>query len=262
MQQPSLILASLVLGTVAWVPLPAWAGFSLGAGVEQYRWQETFPSGAAADREQGARYALFLRDELPLDQRLSVVLRSKLYSGHPGYAGQTQVGVPISAATDSLGLDNALLGVFHATLLHRPVDYSAGVGYDLWRRDIRNPAGGDQVEDWAVTYARAGIELFEHRHRGWHGGADLTYVLHVSENLHLTELGGDANPGLSPGGALGYGLNAGYRFDRHWDLAGYWRHRSFSRSPAVQASFSGTPATVYQPKSVNDLYGVALAYRF
>ena len=255
-------MALLTLGLAALTPLPTYAAVSIGAGIEQYRWQETFPSGASADREQGSRYALFLGDEIPLGERLSVVLRSKLALGHPGYTGQTQAGMPVVASTDSLGLNNTLLGVFHATLLHHPADYSVGLGYDFWQRDIHNPAGGDQTEDWLVEYVQAGTEIHQHRNRGWHGGVVLTYPLRITENIHLAALGGDSNPPLSPGRELGYGLDAGYRFTRHWDISGYWQHRSYAKSPGVAVSFSGVPATVYQPRSVNDLYGLALAYRF
>lgn len=259
MQKMPRALAALLLAT--FTPLPAFAAVQLGLGVEQYRWQESFRSGAAADHEAGERNTLSLRDEIPVSSHLSVALSSTLAVGHPAYTGQTQAGVPISLSTTNIGLNSALLGVWHGALVHRPADYVLGLGYNLWDRDLHNPVGGDQLETWKVIYARAGLEVFQHRAFGWHAGADLIYPLRVTEDIHLTALGGNANPALSPGRTVGYRLTLGYRF-RHWDLSGSWQHQAYSRSAPMAVSFSGMPATVYQPRSVNDLYGVALAYRF
>ena len=258
MRSPGALAALLVASLT---PLPTCAAVRVGLGIEQYRWQETFPSGAAADREAGARETLFLRDSVVLSPHLSVALASKLAFGHPAYTGQTQAGVPISLSTTNVGIDSALLGVWHGAFLGQVADYALGLGYNLWDRDLHNPAGGDQLETWKVIYARAGLEVFQHRQSGWHAGADLIYPLRVTEDIHLTALGGDANPALSPGRTVGYRLTLGYRF-RHWDLSGSWQHQAYSRSAPMAVSFSGMPATVYQPRSVNDLYGVALAYRF
>ena len=258
--RPSGALAALLVATLT--PLPALAAVRVGVGVEQYRWQETFPSGAGADHEAGARETLFLRDTVALSPHLSMALSSRLAFGHPAYTGQTQAGIPIALSTTNVGLDSALLGVWHGAFLGRPADYALGLGYNVWDRSLHNPAAGTQLETWAVLYARAGFEVFQHRRAGWHAGADLIYPLRVTENLHLTALGGDANPALSPGRTVGYRLVGGYRFARHWDLSGYWQYQAYSRSGSRAVSFSGMSATVYQPRSVEDLYGLALAYHF
>ena len=253
-------LAALLAASLT--PLPACAAIRVGLGVEQYRWQETFPSGAVADREAGARETLFVRDSVDLSRHLSVALSSKLALGHPAYNGQTQAGTPISLATTNVGIDSALLGVWHGTFLGQAADYALGLGYNVWDRDLHNPVEGDQLKTWAVVYARAGMEVFQRRRSGWHAGAALIYPLRVTENVHLAALGGDTNPALSPGRSLGYRLAGGYRFARHWDLSGYWQYQAYARSSGVAVSFSGTPATVYQPRSVEALYGLDLAYRF
>jgi hypothetical protein len=139
------------------------------------------------------------------------------------------------------------------------VDAMASIGADVWRRQLSS----DQMEDWAVFYARFGAELGPSAGKpGWIGSAGLKYPFYVYENANLTDVGFDQNPTLRPGGKWSGYASFGYRFGGHWSVVGFYDSYRFQQSPTVQVTSGNTVFYVYQPKSSLDVFGVTVQYSF
>ncbi|MDE3021378.1 MAG: hypothetical protein KGI54_05915 [Pseudomonadota bacterium] len=241
----------------------AHASWKVGSGVEQFNWHEYASNGSLLDKEQGARYDLFASYLQNGNEGLLFGWHGKFYTGDPTYNGATQLGVPYNSDSQYNGLNNELLAVYRTRLDSKRVDWTTGLGYDMWRRGTRNTLlGMTQNEDWNVVYAKFGGEIYQHAHSGWHGGGGVRYTLYTSENSHFDALGASSNPSLSPGKSYGYDVNGGYRINRHWDFTAYYSYTRFTQSSPVSLSFGGLAASAFQPLSVQKDIGANISYQF
>ena len=121
----------------------------------------------------------------------------------------------------------------------------------------------DQMEDWGVVYARLGVELGPQAGKpGWIAAGGLKYPFYTYENAHLTDLGFDQNPTLTPGKEWSAYASIGYRIGAHWSVVGYYDSYRFQQSASVQATLNGQQYSIYQPKSSMDVLGVQVLYTF
>lgn len=236
----------------------AQASWSVSADVEAFRWAE---SGDPSVTETGARYGLswgYLRER---DAGWQFAYRGQFRRGTVTYEGAFLFsGQPTTARTRYTGLVNELQGIYRFPA-SAGFEALGGLGFDYWERNILP----DQKEDYAVVFARLGINIDPRAARGFFGGAGLKLPFYVSENAHLDEIGFDQNESLHPKGELSAYAQAGYRFGQGWSLIGYYDGYRFGESKTVTATSSAFPGTkflIFQPASKVDSFGLKLQYEF
>ena len=236
----------------------AHAGWSVGADLESFRWQE---AGTPSVKEQGSRLGLdwAFTQERPAGWQFAY--RGQFRRGTVSYTGAFLFsGQPATARTRYTGLVNEAQGIYrfpHAL----GVELISGLGWDYWERNILP----DQREDYSVVFLRLGVNVDARAATGWFGGGGLKLPFYVSENAHLDELGFDQNPRLQPKGEASLYAQAGYRFTPRWSLIGYYDGYRFGESKPVRATSSSSPGTqflLFQPASTADSFGLRLQYHF
>jgi hypothetical protein len=250
-------VAVFAMAILAW-PAVARAELTVFAGVEYFNWQEdTTPSV----QETGPLLVgglIWIQDK---EQGLLFGYRGEIYFGQVNYNGADQSGAPVTTNVDYFGLLNEgqlryrfpLRGGEH-------LDAVLAAGADLWRRQFPSYS---QTEDWGVIYARLGVELGPRPAKpGWLAAVGLKYPVYTYENAHLTDIGFDQNPTLTPGKDWSAYASIGYRINAHWSVAGYYDSYRFQQSASVQATSNGIPYSIYQPKSSMDVLGVQVLYSF
>lgn len=257
------ILLAVSLLAVTFSAYPAWEA---GAGLEAFRWVE-YPDKWGNPRESGPRSALFLNWTEDGDGGGLFAWRAKLYGGTVSYdTFLNSNGTPVSTKTDYNGASSEAQMFYRDELAAYQVDYLGGLGLDFWRRSIRS-GGSDQVEQYTILFARAGLRFARSLQQpGFHGEFGIKYPAWTRENAFLGSIGYTSNPYLSPKGlASGY-AELGYRFDTRFDVVAYYDSWRFGRSADVRTNKPSDPPGVYwliyQPKSSMDVLGMKLLVTF
>jgi outer membrane protein with beta-barrel domain len=253
------ILLSVAAGAAAAAP-----GWWVSADVEHFRWDE---SSAPSVTETGPRYGLSwgYRQERPAGWQFGY--RGQFRRGTVDYNGAFLIsGQPTTARSQYTDLLNEAQAIYR--FAGRPLQVLGALGFDYWERKIL-PA---QREDYAVVYARLGLNFDRRQMQGFFAGAGFKLPLAVSENAHLDELGFDQNPRLDPKGELSAYAELGYRFTPRWALIGYYDGYRFRESGAVNVTTSDPQTcgarprpcrlSLFQPASSIDTYGLRVQYSF
>lgn len=242
------------------------AAWDVGGGLEYYQWQEYDTGNTGNPKETGPRAAVFANWTQEAEHGTLFAWRAKIYGGTVNYdtfimcaAPCTNDGAPMSTKTDYSGARSEGQIFYRAGAL----DYLAGLGFDTWSRSIRN-GGGNQVEDYAILFVRAGLRFAgARREAGFHGEFGIKFPAWTSENAHLDSSGYTSNPSISPKGALSGYAEFGYRINARFDVLGYYDSWRFRRSAnVVVVDGSSTVWNVWQPKSSMDALGVKLLVSF
>ena len=245
--------AALLLSSAA-----AHAAWSVSADLEAFQWKE---DGIPSVTETGPRWGASWGYLHERDSGWQWAYRGQFRRGTLDYEGAFLFsGQPTTARTRYTGLLNEFQGIYRFPNSHG-VELLGGVGFDYWERKILP----DQKEDYAVVFARLGINIDPRASQGFFGGAGLKLPLYVAENAHLDELGFDQNEILHPKGELSGYAQLGYRFQHRWSLIGYYEGYRFGESNPVSttsAAFPGTQFVIFQPASKVDSFGVKLQYEF
>ena len=249
------VLAALLLLLI--VPT-ARAELTVYGGAEYFDWRESTTPSVTETGPLALGGLIWLQGG---ERGLVFGYRGEIYAGSVNYDGADLfTGAPLQSTTDYLGVLNE--GQVRYRIPAWPtehVDVMLSVGADLWRRQLSS----DQKEDWAVLYARLGVELGPSAGKaGWIGSAGVKYPFYVYENAHLTDIGFDQNPTVHPGGSWSGYASFGYRFGGHWSVVGFYDSYRFQQSPSVQVSMGSAAGYVYQPKSSMDVLGVTVLYTF
>ena len=260
-----LLLALMIFATPA-----AQAAWDLGGGLESYQWQEYPESGTGNPKESGPRTAFFANWTQEGSGPL-FAWHAKVYGGTVNYDTFVQCnncsnnGAPTSTQTEYSGVANEGQFFYRADLGDYKLDYIGGLGLDVWRRRILN-GGGDQIEDYSIFFARAGVRLGKSRtEAGFHGEFGLKYPVSTRENAHFGSFGYGyiSNPSMSPKGAVSGYAELGYRINTRFDLVGYYDSWRFRRSDdVVVRDTAGNLTGYYQPKSNMDALGAKLLISF
>jgi hypothetical protein len=243
------------------------AGLEVGLGAEHFDWKEFDNSGSQILKEFGPRLTLSfnLTQDKKDDKGLLFAYRGKLYGGKVTYDGATFAGTPLVTDTKYTGMSHEGQAIFRYDYERGKLDYVIGLGWDSWRRAIRNDALSlDQLEDYNIYYLRLGLNYDHPGKPGMHGGAGIKHTLYTTEDAHLTDLGYSPNPTINPGKSLSAYAELGYRLSNtKWDLVGYYDSYDFSASdPITTQRPPGTDVQLYQPKSEMKLLGFKAMYRF
>ena len=245
--------AALLLAAAA-----AHAAWSVSADLEAFQWKE---DGAPSVTETGPRLGFSWGYLYERDSGWQWAYRGQFRRGTVDYDGAFLFsGQPTAARTRYTGLVNELQGIYRFPN-SRGVELVGGAGFDYWERNILP----DQKEDYAVVFARLGLNIDPRSSRGFFGGAGLKLPLSVAENAHLDELGFDRNETLHPKGNLSGYAQLGYRFERRLSLIGYYEGYRFGVSNSVTTTspaFPGTQFVIFQPESKVDSVGLKLQYEF
>lgn len=240
------------------------AEWSIGGGLESYRWtEETGAKSPLTPKETGLRLAANLKWTKEGDQGLLFGYRGKLYFGQVHYDTYTQqTNTPVSTSTVYIGATQEGQLLYRTDAGNYKLDYVGGLGYDNWRRSIENN-GFYQVEDFMILYLRGGINLDQPMHNtGFHGSGGLKYPFWTAENVHLKEQGYSSNPIITPGKNFSFYADIGYRISERWDVIGYYDSWRFTQSNTVTASRGGVLYNIVQPKSSMDTFGLKAMYSF
>jgi hypothetical protein len=255
MERTMKFISALLLFVVS---AAARAELTLYAGVEYFYWKEyTTPSV----QETGPLVLgglVWLQDR---ERGLLFGYRGQIYTGQVDYDGaELFTGAPLTGTVQYFGvLNEGQLRYRFPVGSNEHLDGVLAAGADIWRRQF----SADQMEDWAVGYARLGVELGPQAGKaGWIGTVGVKYPFYTYEDGHLNDTGFDQNPTLRPGGSWSAYASLGYRIGAHWSVAGFYDSYRFQQSPPVQATLGGTLYYIYQPKSSMNVYGVTAAYTF
>ena len=194
------------------------ASWSLGAGIENYTWQEFPVAGFMNPKETGKRHAVHLKWIQDVEKGILFGYQGKFYGGTVNYDTYTTTvsGVPSVTTYTPVSTETSYSGIAHeGQLIYRSdlasfkLDLLAGVGFDLWQRGNRNMnmdpdeednANRIQAEDYTILFWRAGINLGPSaKDKGLHIGGGLKYPFWTSEDAKLDRLGYYTNPSIKPG---------------------------------------------------------------
>ncbi len=257
---------------IAWSAFPAAANaeWSIGAGLEDYRWQEFLVGSSLTPLETGVRGTINVEWTQDGDYGWLFAYRGKLYFGQVQYDTYTQqTYTPVSTTTHYSGVAQEAQ-IFHRTdVANYQLDYVGGLGLDTWRRAIENN-GYFQIEDFLIIYLRGGFKIGQPKHgTGLHGGGGLKYPVTTWEDAHLDSMGYTSNPILKPGKDISLYAQLGYRISARWDVVAYYDSWRFKQSPKVTATSTTEICNgilcvydIWQPKSNMDAFGLRVMYSF
>jgi hypothetical protein len=251
-RQPVFVLLLLLTAPMARAELTVYGG------VEYFDWRESTTPSVTETGPLALGGLIWMQDR---ERGLVFGYRGEIYAGSVNYSGADLfTGAPLQSTTQYAGLLNEGQVRYRIPAsASQHVDAMVSVGADIWRRQLSS----DQMEDWAVFYARFGVELGPSVGKaGWIGSAGLKYPFYVYENAHLTDIGFDQNPTIQPGGSWSGYASFGYRFGGHWSVVGFYDSYRFQQSPTAQVTSGGATYYVYQPKSSLDVFGVTVLYSF
>lgn len=240
---------------------------SAGAGIEHFSWKEFDSTGQQVLEEMGYRAVFRLHLNQVRNDQFLLGYSGKLYGGIVNYNGETQdvPHIPVNTDTRYLGLQNEGLIARRYTLASGLLlDLNAGLGWDFWRRNIRNPFSDSyQIESYSIFYLKAGPGLsypFGHNQSiSIDFGGKLPF--YTFENAYLNTLGYDQNPLLHPGLRGSLYLNAGYRINNDFEILAEYDTYRFVQSQQELVSKNGLLYLVFQPESSMDLIGIQIRYR-
>jgi len=261
MIQRTILLICALLATSS-----AQAEWNLGGGLENFQWQEYPANNSGNPKESGPRAAFFANWTQEGIGPL-FAWHAKLYGGTVNYdTFLVSNNAPVTTQTEYRGAANEGQFFYRDDFGDYKLDYLGGLGLDTWRRRILN-YGGDQIEDYSILFARAGVRLGKARtEAGFHGEFGLKYPVSTREDAHLYNSGYTTNPSLSPKGAVSGYAEFGYRINTRFDVVGYYDSWRFAQSANVTTNKpSDPPGTywlIYQPKSNMDALGAKLLISF
>jgi hypothetical protein len=254
------LLTLAVLSAPAAVQADEW---QVGSGLEDYHWVE-FPQATRSPEEDGMRAALFVNWMQSGEQGALWAWHGKMYGGSVSYDTYLiSNGEPITTKTDYGGANSEAQWHYRTDLAAHKLDYIGGLGLDVWRRSISS-VGGNQIEDYMILFARAGMGVVKsEKEVGMHGEFGVKYPLATREDAHLNISGYTSNPQLYPVPLVSAYVEFGYSLPQGLDLVAYIDTWRFNRSPSVSAlDAAGTTWTIHQPQSNMDAMGIKLLVSF
>ncbi len=250
---------AVLLCIPAMIPAVVHAQLVLNGGVEYLHWTES--ATPLHVKETGPMLALGLSYTQAREAGTLFAYRGRMWGGTADYDGATLFGgTPVQSKTNYEGISNeAQVRWRKAGKAGGSLDGVFGIGLDLWRRELSSV----QKEDYAVGYARIGVESGANYAGQWTASLGAKIPFWTYENAHLDQIGFTSNPILHPGKELSPYGSLGYRFTEKLHLTAYYDGFRFGQSKEVQTNLSAglAPATVIQPRSEMSMFGLKLEYR-
>ena len=230
------------------------AEWSIGAGYENFRWEE---STTPTVKESGLRWALDLTWAQSRAPGISAGYNLRFYNGNVDYTGAGLfTGVPLSGETKYKGLQNEVQAWYRTPNL---VDFMIALGWERWDRKL----GPAQEESWDVGYGKVGVAVNQATKQGVIASLGAKYPVWTRENANFTDIGGLTNPRLRPGKDWSLYGTLGYRFNPTWDVLAYYDSYRFKASNAVAVPLNtGATGFFFQPESKMDVLGMRVQANF
>lgn len=237
------------------------AAWETGVAAEYYTWTEYPSDTTGTPKESGPRFAIHLNWTADRDEGSLLGYRGKVYFGRVNYDTFTQMtNTPVTTDTRYAGMAHEGQLIFRTDALGHKLDYIGGMGWDYWRRNIGSSA---QVEDYSVLYLRGGLNLDQPaRQPGFHGGGGLKLPVWITEDAHLKDQGYYTNPTLMPEINISLYGELGYRFNRRFDISGYYDSWRFRQSGAVVVRDASGAWGIWQPRSSMHALGLRALFSF
>lgn len=254
-----ILIAAVVVACLT--PLSAHAQLTVSAGIEVFDWEE---DTSPVVSEDGELLALAIGYTQKADSGFLLGYRGKLWTGTVDYNGSTLFGnIPITGSTGYIGLTNEVQARIRKPLdsVNYRRDTLIALGLDWWRRELSSI----QKEDFTVLYLRAGMGIDSADSKTWLLEVGAKYPLWVREDAHLTNIGFDSNPRLSPGGRISFFGKAGYRLTHNWNFIAYIDGHRFAQSqsePVNEVAIGLGQVSVFQPASDMLIIGFRLEHVF
>ncbi len=231
-------------------------------------WRE-YDMGRQLLKETGPRAFLSLSGENRVSPHWVYGVQGRFYIGTLNYDGETLDTPPQPVRTDtdydgwSAEVDfTHYFAPWAGKTTGRGWGANLGLGLDNWKRMIRNTGTVSGYEErYLIGYGRLGAV---YAGNGWSTRGGVKVPLATREEVGWSKFGFN-NPVLSPGPKISLYLSASWFFNGSWSLVGYYDGYRFAKSRAENLVVNGTGTIaggVYQPKSEQDRFGVAVGYHF
>ncbi len=254
-------------------PRPVADQLAVEVGIEYFRWQEFDDQDNRLLTEHGPRFLLAaaLDNHARPDSGIILATRLNAYIASIDYDGQDTSQRFVGTTTDYHGWDFRVDGGYRFAGLasgNAALDLFAGVGMEQWTRDIKGgvnalgqPVQG-LVEDYTVTYARAGLGL-GHGNTLTQGYLSLGFrrPLSIEEDVVLSGVPLRLHPGERAS------IFANYKFSLRPDAHGrpfgmylnlYYESYRFGKSGSATVG----NLLVWQPRSNLDRFGIMFGHAF
>ena len=236
-------------------------------GLESFTWKERDANDDQLLKETGPRLsaAITVDNLMRRGEGGLFALELRGYYGEVDYEGETQGGVAIQSETEYAGaaLEGRIGYRFPLDWSPLAIDPMAGLGAELWDRDIKDAGYYDtQQNEWKtssgyketyqIIYAKAGLGLAETKNTTWMGRLEVGAKYPLFTNEEVSILSEDLNPGRK------HSLYAQYEAFRQGKkseigLTLYYESYRFGKSPQVEPGF-------LQPESDMDVIGLRFGY--
>jgi len=241
----------------------------LNAGVELYRWQEFDDSGTRLLTESGPRLFFLAAINNTDRPRNGFIYEATLkgYTGNVDYDGQDNNNIFISSKSMYSGFAIDLNGGVRIADKF-DMDVLAGIGINVWRREIKDDqnAQGSLVsgitEDYDIQYLTLAIGLPQR-----YANADGYLKVGLKRPYSTREDVDNFNVTLSPGKKVSGIISYKLIFDANSNnlissIMFYYDGFRFSKSQDEVTLINNVPNQVRQPKSSQDVIGVAIGHLF
>jgi hypothetical protein len=243
----------------------------LNAGIEMFRWQEFDDNGSRLLTEFGPRL-FFLAEINNADKsRNGFVYEATLkgYTGNVDYDGQDSNKIFISSKTMYSGFGLEFNGGYRI-MDEIDMDILAGLGLNLWRREIMDEQNAQGslvsgiIEDYNVQYLTLAIGLPQ-RFANVDGYLKVGLKRPFSIDEDVDGFGVRLSPAKKTSGLISYKLTfAAIENGKSLisSILFYYDSFRFGRSDDKVSVINGIPVQVHQPKSNQDVVGVAIGHIF
>ncbi|HKL78040.1 MAG TPA: outer membrane beta-barrel protein [Gammaproteobacteria bacterium] len=234
-------------------------------GLESFTWKERDANDNQLLKETGPRLSAAITVDNLMRQGEGGLFALELrgYYGEVDYDGEAQGGVAIQSETEYAGaaLEGRIGYRFPLNWSPLAIDPMAGVGAELWDRDIQDSGytdGNNWVkvqgyrETYQIVFAKAGLALTEMTDDQWTGRLEVgtKYPLITDEEVSIL------SENLQPGRKTSlYAQYEAFRKGKKSEigLTLYYESYRFGKSPQVEPGF-------FQPESDMDVIGLRFGY--
>jgi hypothetical protein len=247
---------------------------SVYLGIESFTWRE-FTDGERAVKESGPRFGAGFSWQYEYQNQATWNSAAEVFGGVVDYDGEACdiVGscVPATSDVNYVGLRlKSEVGRSFGLATVFSLEPFAGLGLDLWRRDVNGGRAQDgtptagYIEDWLTLHGRLGlrgrIEFNERAAFFAEGGIKLP--VYNRNTAYLSDIGYGNDITLEPGRKNSFFAETGVSIARIRVTVFYDSMRFSQSNTEFAVSAAGTRTGFRQPQSDADVYGIRAGWIF
>jgi hypothetical protein len=226
-----------------------------------FNWKEFGPNGVEQLTESGSLFVFGFDPKVAFGsrKRFFVETPTNFYLGKVDYDGALLNGAPYKSTTGYFGLELEPTAGYVFSLSQRfQLTPTAGLGFELWSRDLDDGGRNGYVENYAVYLIHAGLRGNYRLNRdvGFHSKVGLKVPMAISESVGLGQRGQGQrlDVSLSPGISPAFLIEGGSTI-HGFDVALYFETWTLAKSAA-------DPREFFQPDSTRKLFGIRVGHAF